>query len=244
MTECTAFPETADIETSSADYATRFAGSVGEWMLSLQAKITLQMLEDMGVKTILDVGGGHGQLAFPLVERGYDVTVLGSDETCSQRLTSLLDKGKLTFQTGNVIELPFDDGSFDAVISFRLLPHCTHWRELLGEMTRVAKGPVLGDYPTTQSVNAIAPLLFGAKKKMEGNTRTWRAFAHKEIADVLKEQHYKIEKQVGQFFWPMVLHRMLKKPTLSRALEAPACWLGLSHCLGSPIIFKAMPAIG
>ena len=32
-----AFPETADVETSSDDYARRFAGPVGEWFLERQA---------------------------------------------------------------------------------------------------------------------------------------------------------------------------------------------------------------
>ena len=55
--------ETADIETSSDGYAARFAGPVGEWMLEIQETITVALLPKTPSATILDVGGGHGQLA-------------------------------------------------------------------------------------------------------------------------------------------------------------------------------------
>lgn len=70
MTEINKFPETADIETASEDYATRFSGAVGEYFLELQLKIVLQFLEQYSATSLLDVGGGHAQLAVPLVEKG------------------------------------------------------------------------------------------------------------------------------------------------------------------------------
>ena len=39
---------------------------------------------------MLDVGGGHGQLAIPLCRAGYRVTVLGSDASCRRRLEALV----------------------------------------------------------------------------------------------------------------------------------------------------------
>ena len=80
------FPETADIETSSEGYASRFSGAVGTWMLNIQTEATLQMLQDYPQATVLDVGGGHGQITAPLIENGYQVTVLGSSEVCQARI--------------------------------------------------------------------------------------------------------------------------------------------------------------
>ncbi|MDQ2673475.1 MAG: methyltransferase, partial [Chloroflexota bacterium] len=72
--------EDADVESSSEAYARRFAGPVGQWFLELQARLTLESLAGLPPgATILDVGGGHAQLAPPLVEAGYRVTVVGSD---------------------------------------------------------------------------------------------------------------------------------------------------------------------
>ena len=136
------FPETADIETSSDDYATRFAGATGAWMLEVQERIATALLEKHPARTVLDVGGGHGQLAVPLCRAGYAVTVLGSAERCRRRVAAVVDDGACTFTVGNVIDLPFADRSFDAVLCFRLLTHCTQWPRLVAELCRVTRGPV------------------------------------------------------------------------------------------------------
>ncbi|MGB3514268.1 MAG: hypothetical protein WBA93_34670 [Microcoleaceae cyanobacterium] len=52
-------PETAEIETSSDDYASRFAGNIGAWLLKIQEEATLKMLAPHPNAKILDVGGGH-----------------------------------------------------------------------------------------------------------------------------------------------------------------------------------------
>src|SRR5512139_706652 len=80
------YPETADIETSSEDYAGRFAGPVGAWFLKVQENATLEMLAGYLGCTILDVGGGHGQLTGPLLDNGHNVTVFGSSDVCIERI--------------------------------------------------------------------------------------------------------------------------------------------------------------
>lgn len=236
------FPETADIETASDDYASRFAGPAGEWMLSVQEGIALSMLgRDRGA-TVLDVGGGHGQLAHPLSREGFDVTVLGSDESCRNRVAGIVASGRCRFLVGNVVDLPFAHNEFDHVIAFRLLPHCGLWPELIGEMCRVAGRSVVVDYPTTRSLNAAAPALFGAKKRIEGNTRNWRMFSDAEIRREFAQRGFTVERRVPQFFLPMVLHRALRCATTSRALEAMCRSVGLTRALGSPVIVQAAPS--
>jgi len=232
--------EIADIETSSDDYATRFAGAAGAWMLSVQECITLGFLRARTCKTVLDVGGGHGQLAVPLCREGYRVTVLGSAESCRRRIASVVDSAQCEFVVGNVIDLPFQDGSFDAVISFRLLTHCRRWPKLVNELCRVTRGPVIVDYPTSQSVNRIAPALFGAKKRLEGNTRTWTLFRHEEVLREFERNGFVADRREAQFFLPMVLHRMLKCPRVSAALEGMCRKGGLTRRWGSPVIIQMM----
>lgn len=232
------FPETADIETSSDDYAARFAGSAGAWMLEVQERITLAFLGDRPDVEVLDVGGGHGQLAVPLCRKGYPVTVLGSDASCRKRIAEVCDAGQCTFQVGNVVDLPFEDRSFEAVISFRMLTHCSRWPALVAELCRVARTTVIVDYPTSQSLNRVAPLLFGAKKSLEGNTRTWRLFRHREVLDEFSKHGFRRKRSRGQFFLPMVLHRVLKCRTLSATLEAVCRGIGLTRLWGSPVIVE------
>jgi len=229
-----ACPETADIETSTDAYAARFAGPAGAWMLEVQERITRRLLDTHAGGTVLDVGGGHGQLAVPLARDGWSVTVLGSAPSCAHRLAPVKDR--LTFQVGNVVALPFGDRSFDAVLCFRLLTHCGRWPELVRELCRVARTAVIVDYPTSQSVNAIAPALFGAKKKVEANTRPWRLFRHREVREAFASEGFPLARQGKQFFLPMVLHRMLRSRPVSAGLEGACRALGLTTLAGSPVI--------
>ena len=251
------FTETADIETSSDGYACRFEGPVGAWFLEVQERIVLSMLGDgppreappvdrrgHGCRTpapetsIMDVGGGHGQLALPLCRRGYKVTVLASDESCRQRIAAAVESGRCTFKTGSVVDLPFPDRSFDVVICFRLLPHCTQWQRLIAELCRTAKRSVIVDYPSSRSFNAVAPLLFGAKKKIEQNTRQWRTFRHREIRDSFSLNGFDPHRRLAQFFLPMALHRLLGCRRLSARSEGVFRVLGMTTLFGSPSIVE------
>jgi 2-polyprenyl-3-methyl-5-hydroxy-6-metoxy-1,4-benzoquinol methylase len=235
------FPETADIETSSDAYAARFGGPHGAWMLEVQERIALALLRPLGARTVLDVGGGHGQLAIPLARDGYDVTILGSDESCRHRVRGLVDAGRARFVVGNTIDLPFPDRAFDAVVCFRLITHCEAWPRLIAELCRVARLGVVADYPTSSSVNAIAPALFAAKKKYERDTRRWTLFTHAQIRSAFETAGFRVAARRGQFFFPMVLHRMFRRRGISAALEGAAGALGLRRLLGSPVILRAVP---
>ncbi len=229
--------ENADIETSSEDYARRFSGRAGKWMLGRQESIVMRLLQRNHPDKILDVGGGHAQLAIPLAQAGYRVTVLGSDASCQNRIQDCLKRGEMEFKTGNLVQLPYSSGqNFDTVISFRLLPHCDAWPALVGQCCRQARESVIVDYPTDQSLNCLTDLLFGMKKKLEGNTRTYTLFRHAEIDAAFKRHGFVLKNRVNQYFLPMVLHRMLKFPMLSALLELPFRLLWLTRIFGSPAI--------
>ncbi len=232
------FPETADIETASEGYADRFSGAIGTWMLNVQTEATLKLLQPYPQATILDVGGGHGQITAPLIENGYQVTVLGSAEVCQARIQSWLNNNRCSFQVGNVLDLPYPDNSFDVVISYRFLAHVTQWQTFLSELARVAKQAIIVDYPTVQSVNAIAPYLFSFKKRFEGNTRRFVCYQEAQLQNYLKSRGLQLSERYPQFFFPMVLHRMLKSPSLSSTLEQSVRSLKLTNFFGSPVIAK------
>lgn len=238
MTTLPPFPETADIETSSADYAHRFAGAIGAWFLRVQEAATLRMLEPHPGATVLDVGGGHGQVTAALLQRGHQLTVLGSDEICQQRIRHLVDGQRCSFRVGNILDLPFPDQAFDVVISYRLLPHVTQWRQYLAEMTRVARTAVVVDFPSTRSVNSVAPYLFRFKKSIEKNTRTFTCFDESELLAVFRSLGFLPADRYPQFFLPMVLYRALKSPHLAAAIETPFRLFGLTNSFGSPVILK------
>ena len=232
------FSETADVETASDDYARRFEGPTGEWFLRVQERAVFSLLNAPPGADLLDVGGGHGQLAGPLCRAGYKVTVLGSRESCRKRIGPLTDSATCRFVVGDVLALPCDDRSYDTVLCFRLLPHCRQWPRLVAELCRAAAGSVIVDYPTTRSLNRLAPLFFGAKQRIEKNTRTWRQFRDSEVTAAFAEQGFRPAGRIGQFFLPMALHRAMGCHRVSQALEGCARLPGLTAAFGSPVIVK------
>lgn len=232
------FPETADIETSCDAYARRFEGRVGEWFLSVQEQATLRMLAPYPNATVLDVGGGHGQLTDGLVRSGCRVTVFGSSEECRARIRPYLDAGHAEFKVGNVLDMPYPDESFDVVVSCRLLSHVTRWREFLTEMARVARKAVVLDYPAARSVNSAAPYLFFLKKRLEENVREFTCYRERELLRVFDALGFRLADRFAQFFLPMMLHRKLKQARLSAAAEGFFRLTGLTGLFGSPVILK------
>jgi hypothetical protein len=50
--------ESPDIFSSSAEYATRFSGDIGEWFLEIQSKSVVELLNHTKGLNIADIGGG------------------------------------------------------------------------------------------------------------------------------------------------------------------------------------------
>jgi SAM-dependent methyltransferase len=230
--------EDADVETSSEGYARRFAGPVGRFFLDRQAEATLDLLRPFPGASVLDVGGGHGQVTGPLVDAGYEVTVLGSDASCEERVRSWTGTGRAGFVAGDLLAPPLPDRSYDLVLSYRLLPHVARWPELVSALCRLARVAVVVDYPTRRSVNAAADLLFGMKKGVEGDTRPFTVFSDVEIERAFATHGFAPTKRRPQFFFPMALHRGLGSAVLARGLEGAAAALGLTRILGSPVILR------
>ena len=78
--------EAPDLETSGDGYAARFSGDVGRYFLDIQERSVVDLLKKVPGRTVLDVGGAHGQIAIPLRGEGYEVTVYGSSTACHQNL--------------------------------------------------------------------------------------------------------------------------------------------------------------
>ncbi len=230
------YPETADIETSSDDYASRFSGEVGEYFLHVQLDVVLEHVRDYGKVSILDVGGGHAQLAVPFVKNGYDVTVTGSDDSCCSRLSTFLAPHSYKYFTCDMLKLPFADNSFDIVFAFRLIPHVERWQELIGELSRVARHAVIVDYPDIRSFNILNFLFFRLKKILEGNTRPFGLFTRKQMSEEFQKNGLIVEGSIAEFFLPMVVHRKIKSAKFSKISEKVFRSIGATKLFGSPIV--------
>jgi SAM-dependent methyltransferase len=233
--------EDADIESSSERYARRFAGPVGQWFLDLQARLTLQCLTGLApAASVLDVGGGHAQLAPPLADAGYRVVVVGSDASCGARLAALTSAGRCRFEVADLLALPYPDQAFDAVVCYRLLAHSIDWRRLIGELCRVARHRVVVDYPSRRSINVASEALFRIKNSIErGTTRPFTLYGRAQMTRAFAASGFRMTEERPQFFLPMALYRLAGSPRLPRAVEALARGAGLTRLLGSPVIARA-----
>jgi SAM-dependent methyltransferase len=225
-----------DVVTASDDYARRFAGPVGAWLLAVQAARALELLEPWAGGSAVDVGGGHAQLAPALVGRGWDVTVTGSAPSCRARLDRLLPAGSFRFERCDLAPLPFAERAFDVALAFRLLTHLEDWEGLVGELCRVARHAVLLEYPDRRSVNLVAGPLFGAKRAVEGDTRPFRAFSRRQVAGALRRHGFRVAALRPELFLPLALHRAAGSAALSRAAERLSAGLGLTRAFGSPVL--------
>jgi 2-polyprenyl-3-methyl-5-hydroxy-6-metoxy-1,4-benzoquinol methylase len=230
----------ADLGSATDDYAARFAGQVGRWMLDVQKNAILPWIEVVPAGRILDVGGAHGQMAVPLAGAGRDVTVTGSVPECESWLRSRAGDLPIAFVLTSSLSLPFQERAFDIVLSLRMMTHSEDWQGLIAELCRVADRAVIVDYPTLNSVNIFSKLLFGLKKKVEKNTRTYRVFYDREVRQAFKRQGFAIQAVQRQFFWPMALHRLFGNAQVSKALNRIATLLGLKRLWGSPVILLAV----
>lgn len=227
-----------DVESSTAGYAARFAGPAGRYLLEVQANSVARALHGLLPGKALDVGGGHGQLVQPLDRLGWKVTVHGSEAVCERNLRDLHGQQECEFLQGDLFDLPVPDRSFDLVIAVRLLSHVDDWPRLLAEMCRVARRAVVVDYPSKSGLNALTPMLFGLKKSLEGNTRTYASFTRGELCMEFGRHHFAFGREVKQFFLPMVAHRVGRGSAPLRAAEALFRVTGLTALAGSPVILR------
>ncbi|WP_299567943.1 class I SAM-dependent methyltransferase [uncultured Sulfitobacter sp.] len=228
----------ADLDPSSDRYAQRFAGPAGEYLLSRQTQALHRFLRDMPGASILDVGGGHGQSARPLLAAGHPVTVLSSSRAAWGQIADM-DHPGLRRQVGPLLQMPFVDRSFDVVVALRMMAHVGDWKTLLAEMTRVARRAVIIDFPLPGGANLAKPLLLWAKKRAEGNTRDYDTVARADVHACLGQYGFGVAGEVGQFVLPMVVHRMLKTPRVSQGFEAVLGAVGLDRVWGTPVILRA-----
>ena len=229
--------ESPDIDSSTPEYAARFGGAIGAWFLSVQSKALDSLITLPSGSKVLDVGGGHAQLVQPLLARGFKLSVQGSAPSCAQ----LLPKDVCEFICGDILSLPCPDKSFDGLTSFRILAHLNDWPRLIAELCRVSRNEVIIEYPSKRSINAIAPMLFKAKKKLEGNTRPYSLFSDKQIDQVFLQHGFVRRAEVRQFAVPMVLYRTLKFVALARQIEAAFRLFGITRIFGSPVIARFVP---
>jgi len=104
----------------------------------------IQMLQDMGASTVLDLGSGTGRHVVYLAQSGFSVFGLDNSlEAMAATRQWLADEGlEADLRLQSMTErFPYEDGFFDAVVSVQVIHHAdiATIREIVAEISRVLK---------------------------------------------------------------------------------------------------------
>jgi ubiquinone/menaquinone biosynthesis C-methylase UbiE len=90
--------------------------------------------------SILDFGAGAGRISVPIA-RYSNMIALDIEHHMQQACRKLAEEQgiSLTHSVGTVLQLPFANDTFDAVITSNVLHQIDEWRDALGEAARVLK---------------------------------------------------------------------------------------------------------
>ena len=138
---------------------------------------------------VLDAGAGFGRHAFELARRGADVVALdyAADEVTATRGTfgAMVEAGEIPVERyvgvlqGDATRLPFDDASFDRVITSEVLEHIQHDVDAIGELARVLRpgGTFAATVPAwlPEKVNWMLSDEYHAPKATGGHVRIYSA---------------------------------------------------------------------
>ena len=86
-------------------------------------------LKDNGVKEILDLGSGIGRHSLELAKAGFKVSAIDASETGIAYLNEMVTKYDLKnidTHIGSFTNIPYDENSFDAIVSFNVIYHGNH----------------------------------------------------------------------------------------------------------------------
>lgn len=233
--------EAPDIASSSERYAQRFAGPSGRYLLDRQSTGIARLLRSTGASgafSVLDVGGGHMQTAPLLSGMGHSVTVHASSTDCLGRMPSSAAPG-LDSRIGSMLHLPAADEEFDLVLSIRMLGHVGRWRDFLGELCRVSRRYVIIEFASASGAQRFGRSFFGLKRRLEGNTRHYSTYAVSEIEGELRRRGFVLLAMERQFALPILIHRVLQRPAVSRLLENVLGRAGVTRRIGGPVLLLA-----
>ncbi|MFM7685713.1 MAG: class I SAM-dependent methyltransferase [Actinomycetota bacterium] len=138
---------------------------------------------------VLDAGAGFGRHAFELARLGANVVALdyAADEVMATRGTfgAMVEAGEIPVQRyvaalqGDATRLPFDDASFDRVITSEVLEHIQNDVSAISELVRVLRpgGTFACTVPTwyPEKINWLLSDEYHAPKSVGGHVRIYSA---------------------------------------------------------------------
>ena len=105
---------------------------------------------------LLEIGCGHGLLLPSLIKKAQKVYALDAHPYLGKvhEIMSKNGHNEIVFNRGDIINLPYKDGSFDCVVCISVLEHMVEIEKAVFELWRVLKknGKIIVGFPVKNSV--------------------------------------------------------------------------------------------
>lgn len=151
-------------------------------------------------KKLLDAGCGTGWFSKPAVERGADVTSMDLGESLLAEV-----KKKCTTQcvVGSIMEMPFEDNTFDFIVSSEVIEHIPDASLAIHELHRVLKPGGTLVLTTPNKVWYFAVWLANAfKLRPYQGLENW--ISQSRLRRLLTKAGFRIERMHGIHLFPFV----------------------------------------
>jgi SAM-dependent methyltransferase len=121
---------------SPDDYDAWYDADRGRWIGEIEYQLVVGLLEPQPGEQVLDVGCGTGWFTRRLAQRDR-LRVTGVDIDTKALEFARQHDHLASYAQADALNLPFEDGAFDRVISITALCFVSNWRHALSEIIRV-----------------------------------------------------------------------------------------------------------
>lgn len=154
--------------------------------------------EDIENKRILDIGCGFGWFVINALHRGADqITGMEISQRDLETVQKYIKQKNTSFCTGTAIDLPFDQGYFDSVVSWEVIEHIPKGTEnrMFSEVARVLKNQ--GVFYLSTPFASIVSKIFDPAWLLLGH----RHYTDKSLLELAENNGFAVERIVINGGW-------------------------------------------
>ena len=149
------------------------------------AALAVEAVLEASPRRVLEVGGGPGEAAERIAATGAHVEAVD----ISERMVELTRERGISARVGDVQELPFEDGSFDAALAAWMLYHVRDVEQALAELARVLR-PGGRLVAVTNGVDHFREL-----RALLGGEFPTRSFSDENARELLERHFVRVEER-------------------------------------------------